>query len=117
MPRVNLDPGRLTQILGNLINNALQVLSSGGKIEVSAIQEGYNLLMKVTDNGPGISDENLPLIFNRSFRADKSRTSENGSSGLGLAITKKLVEAQGGSISVESKVGTGTIFLINFPIV
>jgi two-component system sensor histidine kinase BaeS len=117
LPRMNLDPGRLTQILGNLINNALQVLSSGGKIEVSAIQEGDNLLMKVADNGPGISDENLPLIFNRSFRADKSRTSENGSSGLGLAITKKLVEAQGGSISVESKVGTGTTFLINFPIV
>jgi two-component system sensor histidine kinase BaeS len=117
LPRMNLDPGRLTQILGNLINNALQVLSPGGKIEVSAIQEGDNLLMKVADNGPGISDENLPLIFNRSFRADKSRTSENGSSGLGLAITKKLVEAQGGSISVESVVGTGTTFLINFPIV
>jgi len=115
LPRVNLDPGRLTQILGNLINNALQVLSSGGKIEVSAIQEGDNLLMKVADNGPGISDDNLPLIFNRSFRADKSRASENGSSGLGLTITKKLVEAQGGSISAESKVGTGTTFLIYFP--
>ncbi len=117
LPRVNLDPGRLTQILGNLINNALQVLPSGGKIELSAIQEGEILLLTVTDNGPGISDENLPLIFNRSFRADKSRASENGSSGLGLAITKKLVEAQGGSISVKSKVGTGTTFLINFPIV
>jgi len=117
LPRVNLDPGRLTQILGNLINNALQVLPSGGKIEITAIQEAKNLLLKVTDNGPGISDENLPLIFNRSFRADKSRASENGSSGLGLAITKKLVEAQGGSISVESKVGTGTTFLIEFPIV
>lgn len=116
LPRVNLDPGRLTQILGNLINNALQVLPSGGKIEIRANQEAENLLLLVTDNGPGISGEDLLLIFNRSFRADKSRTSENGSSGLGLAITKKLVEAQGGSISVESKVGTGTTFLIKFPI-
>ena len=117
LPRVDLDPGRLTQILGNLINNAIQALSSGGEIEISAIQEGENLILKIADNGPGISDENLPLIFNRSFRADQSRASENGSSGLGLAITKKLVEAQGGSISVESKVGAGTTFLIEFPIV
>ncbi len=117
LPRMDLDPGRLTQILGNLISNALQALSSGGKIEISAIQEGEKLILKVADTGPGISDENLPLIFNRSFRADKSRISDNGSSGLGLAITKKLVEAQGGSISVESKVGKGTTFLIEFPIV
>lgn len=117
LPRVNLDPDRLTQILGNLINNAIQVLSPGGKIDVSALQEGEKLVLKVADNGPGISDENLPLIFNRSFRADQSRASGNGSSGLGLSITKKLVEAQGGSISVESVVGTGTTFLIEFPIV
>ncbi len=117
LPRLDLDPDRLTQILGNLISNAIQVLSSGGEIEISASQEGENLLLKIADNGPGISDENLPLIFDRSFRADKSRASENGSSGLGLAITKKLVEAQGGSISVESNVGSGTTFLIVFPIV
>ncbi len=117
LPRLELDPDRLTQILGNLINNAIQVLSSGGEIEISASQERENLLLKVADNGPGISDENLPLIFDRSFRADKSRASENGSSGLGLAITKKLVEAQGGSISVESNFGTGTTFLIEFPTV
>lgn len=116
LPRVNLDPDRLTQILGNLINNAIHVLSSGGKIEISALQQGDILRLKVADNGPGIPDENLPLIFNRSYRADKSRPSENGSSGLGLAITKKLVEAQGGSISVESALGQGTKFLIEFPI-
>lgn len=115
LPRVNLDPDRLTQILGNLINNAIQILSPGGKIDVSALQEGEKLVLKVTDNGPGISDENLPLIFDRSFRADKSRASGNGSSGLGLSITKKLVESQGGSISVESEIGTGTTFLIEFP--
>lgn len=116
LPRVDLDPGRLTQILGNLINNALQVLSPGGKIVISAEQIANNLLLEITDNGPGISEEILPLIFNRSFRADQSRSSENGSSGLGLAITKKLVEAQGGSIAVTSKVGTGTTFRVEFPL-
>jgi len=114
LPKVDLDPGRLTQILGNLINNAFQVLSSGGTIDISAKHKGNNLILEISDNGPGISEENLPLIFNRSFRADKSRSSENGSSGLGLAITKKLVEAQGGNISVISEVGTGTTFRVEF---
>ncbi len=115
LPRVNLDPGRLTQILGNLINNALQVLSSGGKIEISARQEGKELVLEVIDDGPGISDENQQLIFNRSFRTDKSRSSENNSSGLGLAITKKLVDAQGGEITVKSTPGEKTIFRVTFP--
>jgi signal transduction histidine kinase len=117
LPRVNLDPERLTQILGNLISNAIQVLPSDGKLDISAHQEGEYLILKVADDGPGISDENLPLIFNRSFRADKSRASENGSSGLGLAITKKLVEAQDGSISVQSAPGAGTTFQVAFPAV
>ncbi len=116
LPRVNLDPDRLTQILGNLINNAIQVLSPGGKIEVSAVQTRNNLTLQVADDGPGISDEDLPYIFDRSFRVDKSRAAGNGSSGLGLSITKKLVEAQGGIISVESKIGAGTTFQVEFPI-
>jgi len=116
LPRVNLDPDRLTQILGNLINNAIQVLSPGGKIEVSALQTGNNLTLQVADDGPGISDDDLPYIFDRSFRVDKSRAAGNGSSGLGLSITKKLVEAQGGIISVESKIGAGTTFQVDFPI-
>ena len=116
LPRVNLDPDRLTQILGNLINNAIQVLSPGGKIKVSAVQTGNNLTLLVADDGPGISDEDLPYIFDRSFRVDKSRAAGNGSSGLGLSITKKLVEAMGGIISVESRIGAGTTFQVEFPI-
>ena len=117
LPRVDLDPGRLTQILGNLINNALQVLSPGGKIELKSYLERNNLILEVADDGPGISENNLPLIFNRSFRTDSSRSSEFGSSGLGLSITKKLVEAQNGSISVESAPGEGTTFQVVFPAV
>lgn len=114
LPRVNLDPDRLTQILGNLINNALQVLTSGGKIGITARQTDNILLLEVNDDGPGISAENLPLIFNRSFRTDESRAS-TGSSGLGLTITKKLVEAQDGTISVMSVPGKGTTFQVRFP--
>jgi len=115
LPRVDLDPGRLTQILGNLINNAIQVLSFGGKIVLKSYQEGDKLILEVADDGPGISEKNLPLIFNRSFRTDSSRSSEFGSSGLGLAITKKLVEAQGGEITAVSTLGEKTIFRVTFP--
>jgi len=116
LPRADLDPDRLKQILGNLVNNALQVLSMGGKIELKSYQEGDSLILEVTDDGPGISEKNLPLIFNRSFRTDPSRNSEFGSSGLGLAITRKLVEAQKGRISVQSSPGEGTTFRVEFPI-
>ena len=115
LPRVELDPDRLTQILGNLVNNAIHVLPPGGKIELSAKADPENLILQVSDNGPGISENDLALIFNRSFRTDKSRVSNQGSSGLGLSITKKLVESQGGIITVQSKLGSGTTFQIKFP--
>lgn len=116
LPRVTLDPDRLTQILGNLINNALDILPPGGAIWLDALQEGDQLVLEVKDDGPGISDHDLALIFNRHYRADPSRNQEGGSSGLGLAITKKLVEAQGGEITVKSELGKGTVFRIRFPL-
>ena len=116
LPRVNLDPDRLNQILGNLVSNAIQVLSSGGKIILSGEREKDSLILQVQDNGPGIQEEDLPHIFDRFYRADKTRKSDDGSSGLGLAIAKKLVEAQGGSISVESEIDQGTTFALHFPI-
>jgi len=116
LPRVNLDPDRLTQILGNLINNAIQVLPPGGKIELSAGEDNEQLILQVIDDGPGISAEDLPRLFDRSFRTDKSRQSENGSSGLGLAITKKLVEGMRGKITVDSSLKKGTLFNLVFPI-
>ncbi len=115
LPRVDLDPDRLTQILGNLINNALNVLPAGGIIQLKARNNSGDLAIEVSDNGPGISPEDLPNIFHRHYRTDKSRGQGRGSSGLGLAITKKLVEAQGGSISVESILGEGSAFRLTFP--
>jgi signal transduction histidine kinase len=114
LPRAELDPDRLTQILGNLINNALDVLSPEGVIQITAHGNEGQLFIQVSDDGPGISEDDLPHIFNRSFRIDESRGGP-GSSGLGLAITKKLVEAMGGEIRVTSVVSKGTRFSISFP--
>ncbi len=116
LPRIDLDPDRLAQILGNLLNNALNVLSEGGEIHVSAMTVDSELQIFVQDDGPGILKEDIPYIFDRLYRSDKSRNLAQGSSGLGLAITKKLIEAQGGKISVDSKPGEGTIFKVSFPI-
>ncbi len=116
LPRVELDPDRLTQILGNLISNAINVLPTGGNIWLKAWQEGEKLVIEVKDNGPGIAEEDLPHIFNRHYKVDQSRGQDQGSSGLGLAIAKKLVEAQGGKIEVSSEIGGGTSFQIFFPL-
>ncbi len=114
LPRAALDPDRLTQILGNLISNAIHVMPQGGQITLSAESTPGTLLLHVEDNGPGIAAQDLPRIFDRSYRTDQSR-SGNGSSGLGLAITRKLVEAQGGQITAASEPGQGTKFTIKFP--
>ncbi len=116
IPRVNLDPDRLTQVLGNLVNNAIHILSAGGKIKLTGGLDEDSLVIQVIDDGPGIQAEDLPQIFDRFYRADKSRQTDEGSSGLGLAITKNLVEAQGGTITAESEPGKETTFTISFPV-
>lgn len=116
LPRVTLDPDRLTQILGNLISNAINILPKGGNIWLNAWQKADNLIIEVKDDGPGIGEDELPHIFNRHYKTDPSRSPDQGSSGLGLAIAKKLVEAQGGEIVVNSELGQGTAFQISFPL-
>ena len=116
LSRVRLDPNRLTQILGNLINNAINILPIAGNIWLKAWEQEEHLIIEVKDDGPGIAKENLPHIFNRHYKTDPSRGQIGGSSGLGLAITKKLVEAQGGEIVVNSRSGSGTAFRVSFPI-
>ena len=115
LPRLNLDPDRLTQILGNLLTNAINILEAGDEILVTTLLKANWLVIEVKDDGPGIEAEQLPYIFDRFYRTDTSRQSDDGSSGLGLAITRKLVEAQGGEITAQSVVGEGTSFLIRFP--
>ena len=106
-----------TQVLTNLMGNALRYTPHEGTIlvEAAARQDG-RLQITITDSGPGIPAEDLPYIFDRFYRADKSRTRASGGSGLGLAIVKQLVEAHGGQVSVDSPAyranGNGTRFTI-----
>jgi two-component system sensor histidine kinase BaeS len=115
LPQVEVDPGRLAQVLENLMSNALRYTPEGGQITLSAAAEGNSVSLCVQDNGVGIAPGDLPYVFDRFYRADKSRQREGGASGLGLAIAKSIVEAQGGSISVESTLGEGTVFMIALP--
>lgn len=114
LPMLNVDLERMVQVLGNLINNALRYTREGGRVELLAAVDDSALRIVVSDNGAGIAAEDLPYIFNRFYRGDKSRQN-NGDAGLGLTITKSLVEAQGGAITVESEPGQGAKFTITFP--
>jgi signal transduction histidine kinase len=109
---INADYDRLNQVLSNLLSNALRYTSPGGQITLHAETTQEGVRITVRDTGAGIPAEDLPYIFDRFWRADKSRTRTEGSSGLGLAIARQLVLAHGGTIRVESEVGKGTIFAI-----
>ncbi len=116
LPAIEVDPERMAQVLGNLISNALRYTPQGGQIILSALTRANKFLLSVQDTGSGIAPEFLPHIFKRSYRVDESRRQQDSESGLGLAIAKAIVEAHGGSISAESKVGQGTKFIIALPV-
>ena len=109
------DETRLAQVLGNLISNALRYTPAGGRVTLGAGRAGDQATLTVRDTGQGIPPEDLPFVFNRLYRADKSRADENGETGLGLAIVKALVEAHGGTIETQSALGSGTTFVIRLP--
>ncbi|UWG98142.1 HAMP domain-containing histidine kinase [Dehalobacter sp. DCM] len=112
-----LKPDELKQILYNLINNAIQHTSAGGIISIDTGMDKGRLHLSIKDNGEGIVPEDIPHIFERFFRSDRSRTHEKGQgSGLGLAIVSELVRHRGGDIHVESQRGEGTCFRISFPV-
>lgn len=112
LPPIYVDVERMSQVLGNLINNALRYTPQGGEIVLSAKTRDGKMQLQVSDNGSGISPEAIPYIFERSFRGDTARMQRAGEAGLGLAISKSLVEAHGGVISVESELNKGTCFTI-----
>jgi len=110
---VNGDRDRLKQVFLNLVSNAIQYTPSGGEVFLSLSVLGEQARVIVRDTGPGIPSEDLPHIFERFYRAEKSRTRQKASGfGLGLSITKWIVEHHGGNIKVESKEGKGTTFAI-----
>jgi signal transduction histidine kinase len=106
LPEIRADSDRIAQVLNNLIGNALHYTPESGKIHVYVRKElsENSVVFSVSDTGPGISAEDLPNVFDRFYRADKSRSRESGGSGLGLAIVKQLVEAHGGKVTAESPV-------------
>jgi two-component system sensor histidine kinase BaeS len=115
LPEIEVDIERMVQVLGNLMSNALRYTPPGGQITLASGQTGEQVWLSVADNGEGIPAEDLPYIFERSYRGDKARQHPEGESGLGLSIAKSLVEAQGGTISAASKTGKGTTFTIYIP--
>ena len=117
LPDVNIDPHRINQVFGNLLDNALRYTPSGGSVRLSAQAVSAGIEFRIRDSGPGISEVDLPYIFDRFYRGDKSRSRQDGGSGLGLAISKSIIEAHGGQIHAESPAGEGTAIVFVLPIV
>ena len=112
---VQMDKDKLKQIMHNLLSNGYKYLKSKGKVLVELKKEKEGICIKVEDNGIGIPEKDIPYIFERFYRTDLSRDKSTGGSGIGLTITKSLVESHGGKISVESKEGEGSTFIVEFP--
>lgn len=116
LPHITADRDRAVQVLTNLLNNALRYTPTGGRVTVEVENRSGEVLFHVRDTGTGISAEHLPHVFERFYRVDKSRSREGGGSGVGLAISRALVEAMGGRIQAESAgLGKGTTFSFTLP--
>ena len=109
---INYDPQRFTQIVTNILNNSILATDDGGIISFSTSTNNNNLLLKISDNGSGIPKDELPYIFDRFYRTDKSRNRQSGGSGLGLSIVKYLIESHNGTIKINSELSKGTEVLI-----
>ena len=115
LPEISADPGRMVQVVSNLVDNALLYTPEGGRIDLSARVVAEGLEFRVQDSGPGIAENELERVFERFYRSDPSRQRNEGGSGLGLAIAKSIVEKHNGRIWAESKPGEGTTLLSVIP--
>ena len=121
LPNIEVDPGRMTQVLTNILDNAMRHTPEGGRIILAAKEVDDMVELSVQDSGPGLSVEDLDRIFDRFYRTDTARQREDGGSGLGLAIAKSIVQAHGGQLSAESDIvphrepGSGLRVIIRLP--
>lgn len=112
---VCVDKDKMSQVLNNLISNAVKYTDNYGNIQITVIQENENVVITVKDNGCGIDDNDIPYIFERFYRTDKSRNRSTGGAVIGLTITRAIVQLHGGTIHVESKKGVGSLFKVTIP--
>jgi signal transduction histidine kinase len=110
-----MDTPRIGRVLNNLIGNALRHTPAGGKVQVQVSAHEKEVIVEISDTGEGIPQEDMPYVFERFYRGDKSRNRATGGAGLGLAIVRGIVEAHGGRIFVESQVEQGTKFQFSLP--
>jgi two-component system phosphate regulon sensor histidine kinase PhoR len=109
------DEQKLSIALKNLVENAIKYNKQDGKVIVNAVKDSKNVTISVEDTGIGIPEESIPLVFERFYRVDKSRSRNIGGTGLGLSIVKHITEAHKGKVWVESKLGKGSKFYIRIP--
>lgn len=109
------DAGRLSQVIANLITNAIHYNKRGGKVMVTTSLENGQAVVEVRDTGCGVPSDALPHLFDRFYRVDEARSRQTGGSGLGLAICKSIIETHAGTISVESEIGVGSVFKVQIP--
>jgi two-component system, OmpR family, sensor histidine kinase BaeS len=114
-PQVDVDPQRMGQVLGNLLDNALRHTPEGGTVTVRVTGAATNMELAVVDTGPGIPAQHLPHVFERFYRVDTARDRDNGGSGIGLAIVRAVVGAHGGRVRAEHAPGGGAIFTVVLP--
>jgi signal transduction histidine kinase len=112
LPTLEVDPGRMTQVLTNILDNAIRHTPENGHITLAAKHVNDRVELSIQDSGPGLSPEDAEQIFERFYRADASRQREDGGSGLGLAIAKSIVQAHNGQLSAESESGKGLKVII-----
>ncbi|HSE40060.1 MAG TPA: ATP-binding protein [Acidobacteriota bacterium] len=110
------DRNEMSQVVLNLLDNAIKYTPTGGSIAVKVRKENGSGVISVQDSGPGIPKEDLPHIFERFYRVDKSRSGDSGGTGLGLAIVERIVESHSGEIQVSSKKGDGSLFIVKIPL-
>jgi two-component system phosphate regulon sensor histidine kinase PhoR len=116
-PTIRADEARLRQVFDNLLDNAVKYSRKKGEIRLGAQRTGREIALSVTDNGIGIAKEDLPRIFERFYRADKARSRELGSTGLGLSIVKHITQLHGGRVEAESELGKETTIRVILPVV